>query len=182
MLLWFYRLPLWFVITGIICTILLWARLSAKCKTKQGYHIIFLILNACFFIFAIFLISYATIIKRPNNIQEVFFTPFLSFIEAKENPEIYRTMLMNVTLFVPLGISGAFLFPNKYTLKYKISFLIITTLICSSVIECVQYIFCIGVSQTDDVICNVFGAFLGSLALYAEKHYVASYLKSLEFK
>lgn len=70
--------------------------------------------------------------------------------------------LKNILFFVPFG----FLYPEKVTLhsvfKDKRWLLILTTGILFSVfIEIIQYIFCLGLCETDDVLCNGLGGFLG---------------------
>ena len=86
---------------------------------------------------------------------------------ARQQPEIYREMLMNVFLFFPLGLTLSNALPRKWHRWLRI---ILTTLIgcaLSAGIEYAQYRYALGLAETDDVICNTLGAFLGAASLLA---------------
>ena len=91
--------------------------------------------------------------------------PFATFTAARQQSELYREMLMNVFLFFPLGLTLSNALPRKWRRWVRV---ILTTLIgcISSVgIECAQYRYALGMAETDDVICNTLGAFIGSGSL-----------------
>ena len=71
--------------------------------------------------------------------------PFQNFREAREQPELYRSMLMNVLLFFPIGLSLPFVLG-----KWKLSVPVTVVLAClsSAGIEYLQYGYSLGNRQT----------------------------------
>ena len=133
-----------------------------------------MLLNIALACVAAFIILYATILTRTPGNYEVILTPFASLTAARIQPEIYREMLMNVFLFFPLGLTLSNALPRKWHRWLRI---ILTTLVgcaLSAGIEYAQYRCALGLAETDDVICNTLGAFLGSTSLLIahaiEKH------------
>lgn len=111
------------------------------------------------------LILYATLLSREVGEQEVVLVPFAALAAAREEPELYREMLMNVFLFFPLGLTLVHALPPKWRPWLRI---ICTTLIgcmLSMGIEYAQYCFALGMAETDDVICNTLGTLLGAASL-----------------
>ena len=109
----------------------------------------------------------------PGN-YELILTPFAALSAARQQPELYREMLMNVFLFFPLGLTLSNALPRKWHRWLRI---ILTTLVgcaLSAGIEYAQYRCALGLAETDDVICNTLGAFIGSTSLLIaraiEKH------------
>lgn len=130
--------------------------------------------NFVLFCAAVIAILYATILNRTPGNYELILTPFATFTAAQQQPELYREMLMNVFLFFPLGLTLSNALPRKWHRWLRI---ILTTLIgciLSAGIEYAQYRYALGLAETDDVICNTLGAFLGAASLLAahaiEKH------------
>jgi len=72
--------------------------------------------------------------------------------------------LMNVLLFVPLGLTMPFALPERWPCRALISIVIATTL--SIYVESAQFIFRLGRTEIDDVLMNTFGAVLGILAYF----------------
>ena len=98
----------------------------------------------------------------------------MTLTAARQQPELYREMLMNVFLFFPLGLTLSNSLPRKWHRWLRI---ILTTLVgcaLSAGIEYAQYRYALGLAETDDVICNTLGAFLGAASLLIahaiEKH------------
>lgn len=119
-------------------------------------------------------ILYATLFSRAEGGTGLILTPFASLTAARVQPELYREMLMNVFLFFPLGLTLSNALPRKW---HRWGRIILTTLVgcaLSAGIEYAQYRCALGLAETDDVICNTLGAFLGAASLLAahaiEKH------------
>ena len=108
------------------------------------------------------MIGVATLYARAGSGTELILTPFQSFQEAKIQPERYRSMLMNVFLFFPLGLSLPFSLPEKWKLKSLSTILFAMAL--SICIELAQYHYQLGRAEMDDVICNTVGSVIGSMA------------------
>ena len=112
---------------------------------------------------------YITLHHRLPGERELILMPFHSFVEARSQREMYREMLMNVFLFVPLGVTMPFaLHKNSLTVRSQrrkiILFTIAFALILSVVIESIQFFFALGRAETDDVLCNTLGTALGTLS------------------
>ena len=110
-------------------------------------------------------ILYATILTRSEGGTGLILAPFASLTAARQQPELYREMLMNVFLFFPLGLTLSNALPRKW---HRWGRIILTTLVgcaLSAGIEYAQYRYALGMAETDDVICNTLGAFIGSTSL-----------------
>lgn len=109
---------------------------------------------------------YSTLGSRNGGYTgELQLVPFHSYREIRNggNPEIYRSNLMNVVLFYPIGLLLAALLPEKWP-KWRKAVLPTLLLVLLSVgIEYAQYRWQLGKVEIDDVIHNSLGALLGSL-------------------
>ena len=151
---------LWVACSFMLILILIWTILCQHFKKKQWTAI-----NAGIFSLSTAVILYATVLNRTPGDYAVILTPFATFAAARQQPELYREMLMNVFLFFPLGLSLSNALPRKWHRWVRI---ILTTLIgciLSAGIEYVQYRYALGMAEADDVICNTLGAFIGSTSL-----------------
>ena len=157
------------VITFMALALAAWGALPARVGARRwrwGNLVLVLLMAAA--------ILYATLFSRAEGSTGLILTPFASLTAARQQPELYREMLMNVFLFFPLGLTLSNALPRKWHRWLRI---ILTTLVgCafSAGIEYAQYRCALGLAETDDVICNTLGAFLGAASLLAahaiEKH------------
>lgn len=95
-----------------------------------------------------------------GNNRALSLTPFITFINAKIEPELYRTMFMNMLLFIPLGLSLPFVLSRK--IKHCVLAAIILGFLMSAGIELIQFFFHLGRCETDDVIMNTLGVMIGT--------------------
>lgn len=107
-------------------------------------------------------ILYITVFSRSERGVGADFIPFSSFERAKLQPEMYRSMLMNVFLFVPFGLALPFAFGGKTGKRILLTILV--GLLMSVTVEAIQYYVHLGMAETDDVICNTVGTAIGSSA------------------
>ena len=122
-------------------------------------------INCLLFLGSLIFILFATILTRTHGDYEFILTPFAALAAARQQPELYREMLMNVFLFFPLGLTLSNALPQKW---HRWGRIILTTLvgcILSAGIEYAQYRYALGMAEVDDVICNTLGAFIGSTSL-----------------
>ena len=164
MLIWFYRLPIWIVCCGTVIILITWAKFCAVShveKIKKYFDLI----NVVGLVFSIYLVLRMTVIGRSPDVFYINTKPLQSFIDAKVQPEMYRTMLMNLVLFVPLGITLSTLFSKRFSTLRCIIYTFVLGTAFSSLIELIQYVFHLGLCQTDDILCNAFGCLLGSTPL-----------------
>ena len=153
----------------LLSLLLLWPVLCQRVGERRR-----VLLNTALACAATFIILYATILNRTPGNYELILTPFAALSAARQQPELYRAMLMNVFLFFPLGLTLSNALPQKW---HRWGRIILTTLVgcaLSAGIEYAQYRCALGLAETDDVICNTLGAFIGSTSLLAahaiEKH------------
>ena len=123
------------------------------------------LLNTALACAAAFIILYATILTRSAGVPEVILTPFATFIAARQQPELYREMLMNVFLFFPLGLTLSNALPQKWHRWGRIALTTLVGCALSAGIEYTHYRYALGMAEVDDVICNTLGAFIGSTSL-----------------
>lgn len=130
--------------------------------------------NLVLFCAAVIAILYATILTRTPGVPAVILTPFAALAAARVQPELYREMLMNIFLFFPLGLTLSNALPRKWHRWLRIILTTFVGCILSAGIEYAQYRCALGLAETDDVICNTLGAFIGSTSLLIahaiEKH------------
>lgn len=157
-----YSKPLSNIILAIVIAIVAWGYLRTKVQLRR-----WTMANFVLFCAAVIAILCATILNRTPGNYELILTPFATFTAALQQPELYREMLMNVFLFFPLGLTLSNALPRKWHRWLRI---ILTTLVgcaLSAGIEYAQYRCALGLAETDDVICNTLGAFLGATSLLA---------------
>ena len=157
------------IITFMALALTAWGALPARVGARRwrwGNLVLVLLITAA--------ILYATLFSRAEGSTGLILTPFTALTAALQQPELYREMLMNVFLFFPLGLTLSNALPRKWHRWLRI---ILTTLVgcaLSAGIEYAQYRYALGLAETDDVICNTMGAFLGAASLLAahaiEKH------------
>ena len=117
---------------------------------KQSRKVIVLL-----FVIYLFVVAYETLFTREIGAERrIELIPFWSYAQFNIN-YIRWQVYMNVFLFIPFG----FLIP----FSSKRSFIQTLTIgLCLSVtIEALQYIFALGLCETDDVIHNTLGCIIG---------------------
>lgn len=134
-------------------------------------HIWWIYVNRILLIFAMYVIMYITLLSRePGTSSTIVFTPFYSFAAARQCPELYREMFMNVLLFMPLGIFLPFSTRQWETrwrntiINYCVMILLI--ILFSALIEYFQFITGCGNAEVDDIMCNTIGGIIGLLGYY----------------
>ena len=164
-----YSKPLSNIILAIVIAIVAWGYLRTKVQLRR-----WTMANFVLFCAAVIAILYATILNRTPGNYELILTPFATFTAAQQQPELYREMLMNVFLFFPLGLTLSNALPRKWHRWLRISLTTLTGCILSAGIEYAQYRCALGLAETDDVICNTLGTFVGATSLLLahamEKH------------
>ena len=155
LIIWFYALTIWKAILIALCAILFWSLLSVLLSEKHAKP--WRILNAAVLIAAIAAVLYATLF-RDGMERELILQPFYTFVRAKRNREAYREALMNIILFIPIGLTMLHILPRKWKTSKRIVTVIAFALIFSVMLETLQFIFHLGMSETDDVLTNGIGA------------------------
>ena len=121
--------------------------------------------NVILFCVSAAIILHATLISRTPGTYTAVLTPFAALAAARQQPELYREMLMNVFLFFPLGLTLSNALPRRWHRWLRIVLTTLTGCVLSAGVEYAQYRFALGMAETDDVICNTLGVFVGSTSL-----------------
>lgn len=148
------------VITFMALALAAWGALPARVGARRwrwGNLALVLLITAA--------ILYATLFSRAEGGTGLILTPFAALTAARIQPEIYREMLMNVFLFFPLGLTLSNALPRKWHRWGRITLTTLVGCALSAGIEYAQYRYALGMAETDDVICNTLGAFIGSTSL-----------------
>lgn len=148
------------IITFMALALAAWGALPARAGARRwrcGNLVLVLLITAA--------ILYATLFSRAEGGTGLILAPFASLTAARIQPEIYREMLMNVFLFFPLGLTLSNALPRKWHRWGKIALTTLVGCALSAGIEYAQYRCALGLAETDDVICNTLGAFLGAVSL-----------------
>ena len=157
------------IITFMALALAAWGALPARVGARRwrwGNLVLMLLMTAA--------ILYATLFSRAEGSTGLILTPFATFTTARVQPELYREMLMNIFLFFPLGLTLSNALPRRWHRWGRIALTTLVGCALSAGIEYAQYRCALGLAETDDVICNTLGAFLGAASLLAahaiEKH------------
>lgn len=171
-----YKRDLCEIVLIIVLSIYIWAYcgkvLLRNIKAERVWKVFNII------VFSVMLVSvlYLTLFSRVATEEyTVCLIPFYSFYEAQWNAEMYRAMLMNVFLFVPLGLS----LPNIFRecCKHKFWSSVLLMLVFSIVIEFLQYYYQLGRVEVDDVLCNTLGGMIGASAYVMTKKWAMIFTK-----
>ena len=160
MLHYIYTRSLISIAVSILLALCIWSimsvRISKKCWKYGNLAITFFVSTA---------ILYTTLLNRSESKTGLILIPFAALRSAGANPELYRSAFMNVFLFFPLGLSLSNALPRRWHRWGRIALTTSAACLFSIAIEYTQYRYALGLAETDDVICNTLGAFIGSTSL-----------------
>ena len=101
-------------------------------------------------------ILYLTVLSRNlGSASEIDLVPFSFVVRGMVAPTVFREYWMNVYLFIPLGLMLPVILKDRYWLVIMIG------LVFSLLIELIQFIFALGLCETDDAIANTLGCTIG---------------------
>ena len=153
----------WSPMTVVLCLVLgiiVWA-----CCGQSGAVRPWRVTNGILWVLSLIVILYTTVLARTPGDCSVVLTPFAALAAARHQPELYRELLMNVFLFFPLGLTLSNALPRTWHRWLRIGLTTLVGCLLSVGIESAQYCYALGMVETDDVICNTLGAFLGATSL-----------------
>ena len=154
------------LVTLLFCGICLFAAVyyflqyHQKEKTVRIFGVILFSLSCLFFV-------YLAVLRRTPHEVAAEFTPFWSYratVSGKYGIDVYAQIIENIVIFLPIGFFLPFLLGEKRS-SFHSAFLFGFAL--SVVAEVCQYIFSLGVCETDDLINNTVGAVVGFGLWYA---------------
>lgn len=118
--------------------------------------------NAVLFFAYMLLVFLITVFNRNVYENNLILQPFHNIIIAFKDPSIFSSEVLNLLLFFPFGLFLPFaLVKNGYQ---PVCYAVTIGFLLSVCVEVLQLAFCVGYCETDDVIVNTVGTFLGCLA------------------
>lgn len=160
---WFYALNLSKAVGLILAVMLLW---TALCLLMRNHNncvwkwVCRLLLVASIFVIA------SPIILRIHCDRQLILQPLYFLKRAQQNTEAYRSALMNVFLFVPIGLILPNVLPDRWTASKRVVMTVVLAASFSVLIETIQFLFSLGVSETDDVLCNTLGGAIAATHMW----------------
>ena len=151
-----YWTDLWLAAALLAAAVLIWALLNALFMKKLR------IVSAVAAVIAVVLILTVTVFARGSVTVGCEFIPFSMLLSSFGDKYLFRSVVMNVFLFVPLGMTLPFAF--KASAALRIGYTLLLGFILSAAVELMQLILQAGMTQTDDVICNTLGTAIGAVA------------------
>ena len=129
-------------------------------REKKAYQIIAL---TAFFIY-IAMVIYTAVIHRDSDAEstKLSLIPFYSYkMIADGNSDKIREVIMNIAFFIPIGFLYCLIDTKK--INYRKWPIIAFSAALSVLIEIAQFVFKLGMVETDDVIHNTIGCCVGIL-------------------
>lgn len=109
------------------------------------------------------LILFFTMYGRSGKMDTIpDFLPLVNFVESDMKLELWRSMFLNIMLFIPLGVSLPFVLSEK--VKHNILITVLSGAAVSAIVELVQLIFAIGKFDFNDIIMNTLGTAIGTVS------------------
>lgn len=155
-----YSRPLAQIILLMVVLSLIWGWVSTKNTLKRWDCF-----NRLLLLPVLGAILYATLSNRESGTYPLILNPLAKLEAALIQPELYREMLMNAFLFFPLGLTLSHALPCRLSLRLRIGITVIIACLLSTGIECAQCYFSLGLAETNDIVCNTSGAFVGATSL-----------------
>lgn len=152
-----YVQPLSAILLEMLLLPIIWVAMEKKVRDPLRWKL----LNAVVFLGIVAAILFTTVLSRGENPQEPSWIPLYTFVEAQLQPELYRTMLMNVFLFQPIGLALPNLLPKK---AHPVAVTVVFAMLLSIGVEAAQFHYQLGRCEIDDVIMNTLGAAIGAAA------------------
>ena len=140
-----------------------------KKKSWLNLFIIYMVLLITFVIFK-FNGDFSSTIERMDSIRTnrtsgiwnlnlIPFENIMKYMPILHRPYAFANIVLNVLAFIPMGI----LFPLAFPKRKQFFSTIFWCILIISFIEITQFITMLGICDIDDLILNLFGAFLGYL-------------------
>ena len=136
-----------------------WGCAAALTKKKELWRGVNFILA----VLALLVIIYMTLLNREPGERQLNLIPFASLVNR--NPEVIRAMTMNIFLFFPFGLTFSSSLTKRLPAAVRIVITVAIGFFLSLSVEFLQYRYALGVAETDDVLCNTLGAFIGGLTV-----------------
>ena len=172
-----YVMPLNRVVVIMLAAVVIWAGLGQVTGKHEKVEKYWIWTNKILCICACLIIVRMTLWGRTPGQRILVLMPFHTLTTISYNNEAIRTLIMNMALFLPLGLTLPYVFANVKDARRKWIYCMLVGCGISIAVELVQYCFALGQAETDDVICNTLGCGLGVLADWVSKIKMYKYNK-----
>lgn len=153
-----YEIPIGYIFLAVILIMSAWTVVAYFFESKVWFNLI----NKITLVFTAVAVFMITLVFRSYEVSGISLAPFSVFVLAQEYPDVYIQMILNIVLFVPLGLSAPYILHNRA--KHPITITVVFAVVLSLIIEILQYIFVCGYSEVDDIILNTLGAVIGTVS------------------
>lgn len=161
----FYRHTIAEMLSWGLALVLTWGLLASLAGKSECGGAVWRNLNRVLFVAVVCFTLYWTLLKRTEGERGVSLIPLYSFIAARTSSERYRSLVANILLFIPFGLS----LPFAFRIRRPILTTVVSAVAFSLVIELSQFIFALGLCETDDVIANTLGCAVGALPYFFDR-------------
>ncbi len=184
-----YRSPLRSVLCWILILTGLWTVLSAAFGIRNKSAVVWQLINTVLFVLGLALMIRLTLFERSVSDRGVELMPFRLFFAARVHRELYREKLMNVFLYVPLGLTMPYFVRTIAECRGKKEeedpgrdgwIPVVSLMAVSVMVEFLQWLFSVGLAETDDVIANTLGSLIGALSYFISRRILRTIVKQDE--
>ena len=149
---------IWIIFGGGAIIIVIWCLSEFFLYRKEN---LYRIVNLVLFVVYVCIVLTCTVLFRKQGYNSVSLIPFTTLSRAFSNIIVFKSVLLNILLFMPLTMFGCSGFD---CIRKKRAWAIIAFGFGLSImIETIQYVFSIGQTDIDDVIFNTLGLIAGYL-------------------
>lgn len=166
-----YALPLnWYAVFAL-AALFVWATVPRLLAGKEKGLRHWRVANTVLFLLSLYFILWMALLRRTPGASErrVFTELFQSIRLIHIQPEQRRQIMLNILVFLPLGLSMSAALPERLSKALRMALTVVFCLLLSVLIEALQYYLAMGTTEVDDVVYNTFGALLGTLPLLLVK-------------
>ena len=135
--------PLWLVILPVFLIVCVWFLI----KSVLRENVLRILCKVVFSVYMVVLLLLTVFLRDKNETTSVCVIPFFIFTLAEKGNTVYRSVLLNVLMFIPFGL----LLPDIVKKERFRYFIIVFIAFLTSVgIETMQYVFQVGRTEIDD--------------------------------
>ena len=140
-----YTSPIPLIISIVLLAICIWSSLTEHFVHSQiatnKTIIMWKCVNAFLCVFSIGIVFYIALFDRSKVTQAIHLIPLRLLLMAKDNPELYRSMFMNVIFFMPFGMTFSSTLSEGIAIRKRVLITAFLGLLISVSIEVLQYVF-----------------------------------------
>lgn len=153
-----YEIP-WYVYAVLVVTVVaVWGVLIGYFRERRAFRVLCAV-GASLTAIGILCI---TVLFRTEQDSALILQPFAVFAHAAQYHDVYNQMVLNIILFVPLGLTLPTALPRKC--KHPLVVTVACGVGLSVLAEYGQWALSRGYSEVDDVMLNTLGAVIGLLS------------------